>query len=72
MVDAENGMLGLEWVDGVSVRRVLGGSEDEDGGGSGGKEVRLVDFWFTSEEATAYHLLSISIDTTQQDKNKED
>lgn len=41
MVDAENGMLGLEWIEGASVRRLLGGGDEglvegeEDGVGEG-------------------------------------
>ncbi|KZS87703.1 hypothetical protein SISNIDRAFT_390396, partial [Sistotremastrum niveocremeum HHB9708] len=30
MVDLENGLLGIEWIDGMSVRQILGGGADDD------------------------------------------
>lgn len=31
MVDVKSGALGVEWIDGWSVREVLGGGQEEDG-----------------------------------------
>jgi TP53 regulating kinase and related kinases len=42
-VDAANGVLGIEWVDGKSVRYLLGSGDDENEDGDGGEDVFGVD-----------------------------